>query len=157
MVYYVRGLPASVVLFVFVPMKTLFTSSYLLIHHDGFGHALELEWLDFANSAQLREGMWEGLRLASLYNVRAWIGNLRGMHVIRPIDQVWLNEEWFPRFAELNITHMAIVESEDVLNRQGVTQIMHRAGPMAPLSTAWFQTVEEARNWVRNTAFALQT
>lgn len=137
-------------------MKTLFTSSYLLIHHDGFGHALELEWLDFANSFQLREGMLEGLRLARLYHIRAWIGNLRGMRVIRPIDQAWLNEEWFPEFAQLNITHMAIVESEDVLNRQGVTQVMHRAGAMAPLSTAWFKTVEEARTWVRTTSFALQ-
>lgn len=137
-------------------MKTLFTSSYLLIHHDGFGHTLELEWLDFANSADLRTGMEEGLRLAELYQVRAWIGNLRGMRVIRPIDQEWLNNDWFPRFAALNITQMAIVESEDVLNRQGVTQVMHRAGSMAPLSTAYFPTIEAARSWIRNTSFVLQ-
>ncbi|MCB2410016.1 hypothetical protein [Hymenobacter lucidus] len=137
-------------------MQTLFTSSYLRIHHDGFAHALELEWLDFANSAQLRTGLNTGLQLASQYHVRAWIGNLKHMHVIRPQDQEWINTDWFPRFAQLDVLHMAVVESEDVLNRQGVTHIMHHALGLAPLSTAYFRTVEEARHWVRTTAFAFQ-
>ncbi|UOQ51569.1 hypothetical protein [Hymenobacter cellulosivorans] len=137
-------------------MQTLFTAPFLQIHHDGFGHALELEWLDFANSAELRQGMNTGLTLARQYHVRAWIGNLKHMRVIRPIDQEWINADWFPRFAQLDILHMAVVESDDVLNRQGVTRVMHKANGLAPLSTAYFSNVEAARRWVRTTAYALQ-
>ncbi|MCB2376932.1 hypothetical protein LGH70_05025 [Hymenobacter sp. BT635] len=136
-------------------MQTLFTSPFLRIHHDGYAHALELEWLDFANSMQLRTGMDTGLQLAEQYHVRAWIGNLKHMHVIRPIDQEWINTNWFPRFSRLDILHMAVVESDDVLNRQGVTHVMHNATGLAPLSTAYFKSVEEARHWVRTYAYAI--
>ena len=137
-------------------MQTLFTAPYLRIHHDGFAHALELEWLDFADSAALRTGLDTGLELAAQYHVRAWIGNLKRMRLIRPQDQEWINTDWFPRFSRLDVLHMALIESQDVLNRQGVTRIMHRAHGLTPLSTAYFSTVEEARSWVRTAAYAFQ-
>ncbi|TGE14379.1 hypothetical protein [Hymenobacter elongatus] len=137
-------------------MQTLFTTPYLQISHDGFAHALELEWLDFANSAELRTGLDTGLRLAEQYHVRAWIGNLKLMRVIRPKDQEWINTDWFPRFSQLDILNMAVVESDDVLNRQGVTHVMHNATGLAPLSTAYFSHVEDARHWVRTHAYAFQ-
>ncbi|TGE28685.1 hypothetical protein [Hymenobacter metallicola] len=137
-------------------MQTLLNVSYLRIYHDGFAHSLELEWLNFATSAELRTGLDMGLQLAEQYHVRAWIGNLRHMHLIRPLDQKWINTDWFPRFALLDILHMAVVESEDVLNRQGVTHIMHNAHGLAPLSTAYFSNIQDARHWVRTAAYAFQ-
>jgi hypothetical protein len=137
-------------------VQTLFTTPYLQIHHDGFAHALELEWLDFATSEELRQGLNTGLELAAEYHARAWIGNLKHMRVIRPHDQDWINTDWFPRFSQLDILHMAVVESEDVLNQLGVSHVMHTATGLAPLSTAYFSTVESARHWVRTAAYAFQ-
>ncbi|PJJ60341.1 hypothetical protein [Hymenobacter chitinivorans] len=137
-------------------MQTLFNAPFLQIHYDGFAHAIELEWLDFANSSELRQGLNAGLTLAQQYHVRAWIGNLKQMRVIRPQDQDWINNDWFPRFARLDILHMAVVESDDVLNRQGVTHVMQRANGLAPLSTAYFINTEAARRWIRTAAFAFQ-
>lgn len=128
-------------------MRIVYESAFLRIQHDAAFRTLELEWLDFANSEQVRMGMLEGLGHAHRLHARAWIGNLKRMRVIRPQDQQWIYETWFPRFAQLGIRRLAIVESDDKLNRMGVAQIMQHAVGSVPLATAYFQDVEAARTW----------
>ncbi|WP_157547551.1 hypothetical protein [Hymenobacter sp. DG25A] len=129
-------------------MSVLYNTTYLRVHYDGFAHALESEWLRPPTSEELRTGLQIGLELAREYHVRAWISNLRQMPGISLEDEIWVRTVWFAQFIQLDITHMAIVESRSQSIRSGVVELLERAGQLAPLSTGYFANRAAARNWV---------
>lgn len=128
-------------------MAVIYCTSYLLIHHYPVAATLETEWLDFANSEQLRTSLHEALRLGRQLRVKGWIGNNTLMRTIRPADQEWMNTAWFPDFAKLGVQRLAVV-AQDALNRMGIDAIMQRAGEHAPFDTQYFADAAEARRWV---------
>lgn len=129
-------------------MPVIYRTSYLVLHHDPAGATLETEWLDFANSEQLRTSLTEALRLARQHRVRAWIGNNTLMRTIRPADQNWMNETWFPEFARLGVRRLAVVLAHDALNRMGIDAILQRATDYVPFDTQYFADAAKARAWV---------
>ncbi|MGI4865881.1 MAG: hypothetical protein ACRYFZ_18295 [Janthinobacterium lividum] len=128
-------------------MSVIYRTSYLLLHHDTAGATLETEWLDFANSEQLRSSLGEALRLGRQHRVKGWIGNNTLMRTIRPADQEWMNQTWFPEFAKLGVQRLAVVVSQDALNRMGIDSIMQRASEHAPFDTQYFSDIAAARQW----------
>lgn len=128
-------------------MSIIYRTSYLLIHLDPVAATLETEWLDFANSEQLRTSLHEALRLGRQHRVKSWISNNTLMRTIRPADQAWMSEAWFPEFAKLGVQRLAVVVAQDALNRMGIDAIMQRAGAHAPFDTQYFATAAEARRW----------
>ena len=128
-------------------MSIIYRTSYLLIHHNPVAATLETEWLDFVNSAQLRTSLHEALRLGRQHRVQGWIGNNTLMRTIRPADQHWMNETWFPEFAKLGVQHLAVVVAQDALNRMGIDAIMQRAGAHVPFDTQYFSDATAARRW----------
>ncbi|WP_303311480.1 hypothetical protein [Hymenobacter sp. BT730] len=129
-------------------MLALYNTPYLRIYYDGFAHTLESEWLRRPTSEELRLGLQTGLVLAREYHVRGWISNLRRMPGISPDDEAWVRTEWLMQFVELDITHMAIVESRSQVIRTGVIELLERAGTLAPLSTGYFASRAAARQWI---------
>ena len=130
-------------------MAELYGAPILRIQYDTAFRILELEWHAPVSSSQLRQGMLEGLRLAQQQHPLVWISNLADMPIIRPLDQQWLYEEWFPQFAVLGVRRMAIVEAADMPHRLGVVQMMQHAEGLAPLATAYFPTRQAAHTWAR--------
>ena len=128
-------------------MPVIYTTSYLLLHHDPVGATLETEWLDFVNSEQLRTSLNEALRLGRLHRVKGWIGNNTRMRTIRPADQDWMNHEWFPEFSKLGVQRLAVVMSQDALNRMGINTIIQRATEHVPFDTQYFSDAAAARSW----------
>jgi len=128
-------------------MPILYQTSFLQLHHHAAGATLETEWLDFVNSEQLRTALNEALRLARQYRVQGWIANNTLLRTLRPADQDWINQTWFPEFAKLGVKRLAIVESQDALNRMGISNIMQRATAHAPFDTQYFADAEQARRW----------
>lgn len=128
-------------------MPIIYCTSYLLIHHNPVAATLETEWLDFANSAQLRASLHEALRLGWQHRVKGWIGNNTLMRTIRPADQAWISEVWLPEFAKLGVQRLAVVVAQDALNRMGVDAIMQRASGYVPFDTQYFASAIEARHW----------
>ncbi|UOR05177.1 hypothetical protein MUN82_19845 [Hymenobacter aerilatus] len=128
-------------------MKVLFTAPYLTILLDEQTRVLETEWLDFANSQQIRSSLLEALRLGRQHHVRGWIGNNTRMRTIRPTDQDWMNQEWFPEFKKLGVARLAVVVSNDALNQMGIDNILTRASAHVPFDTKHFASVEDARRW----------
>jgi len=128
-------------------MKVLSAAPYLRILLHEQTQVLETEWLDFANSQQLRSSLLEALRLGRQHHVRGWIGNNTKMRTIRPTDQDWMNLEWFPEFSKLKINRLAVVVSNDALNQMGIDNILTRASSHVPFDTRYFASVEEARRW----------
>lgn len=128
-------------------MKILLATPYLNILFYEQAKILETEWLDFANSAQIRESLLRALELGRQHQVKAWIGNNAHMRTIRPADQDWINQEWFPQFMRLNVKRLAVVVSNDALNQMGIDNIMTRATLHVPFDTQYFTSAIEARRW----------
>lgn len=129
-------------------MPVLHSTPFLTVHFDPSTATLETEWLDFVNSDDLRAALDEALRLGRLYGVRGWIGNNKRMRTIRPADQDWMNQVWFPEFAKLGVRRLAVVVSDDALNRMGIDNILQRASDLVPFDTQYFADAAEARRWV---------
>lgn len=128
-------------------MPIIYRTSYLVLHHDPAGATLETEWLDFANSEQIRSSLTEALRLGRQHRIKGWIGNNLQMRTIRPADQDWMNEVWFPEFAKLSVQRLAVVVSQDALNQMGINNIIQRASEYVPFDTQHFSDPQEARRW----------
>ena len=128
-------------------MPVVYRTSYLLLHHDPVSNVLETEWQDFVNSDQLRVSLTEVLRLARQHRIRGYVANNTLLRTIRPADQDWINEQWFPEFAKLGVQRLAIVVSQDAMNRMGIANIMQRATAHIPFDTQHFAEANDARRW----------
>jgi hypothetical protein len=128
-------------------MAIIYNTSYLLVHHDPVGDTIETEWQGFVNSEQLRTSLLEVLRLARQYRIKGYIGNNVLLRTIRPADQDWMNEVWFPEFAKLGVQRLAVILSQDGLNRMGIANIMQRATEHIPFDTQHFDDTQKARSW----------
>jgi hypothetical protein len=133
-------------------MPVVYRTSFLNLHHDPAGATLETEWLGFVNSEQLRSSLLEALRLARQLRIRGWIANNLLLRTIRPADQDWINHVWFPDFAKLGVDRMAVIISQDGLNRMGIDNIMQRATDHLPFDTQHFADAAEARRWAASTS-----
>jgi hypothetical protein len=128
-------------------MPIIYQTSFIQLHYQAAGATLETEWLGFVNSEQLRAALTEALRLARQHRVQGWIANNTLLRTIRPADQDWINQAWFPEFAKLSVKRLAIIESQDALNRMGIAAIMQRATAHAPFDTQYFSDADQARRW----------
>lgn len=128
-------------------MSIVYRTNFIQLHHNPAGATLETEWLDFANSEQIRSSLTEALRLGRQHRIQGWIGNNLKMRTIRPADQDWMNQSWFPEFAKLGVKRLAIVVSQDALNQMGINNIIQRASAHVPFDTQYFSDPAEARRW----------
>ena len=133
-------------------MPIIYRTSFVQLHHNPVGATLETEWLDFANSEQLRGALAEALRLGRQHHVRGWIGNNTLMRTIRPADQEWMSQTWFPEFARLGVKRLAVVVSQDALNQMGISNILQKATGHTPFDTQYFSDIEAARRWAATPA-----
>jgi hypothetical protein len=128
-------------------MPVIYRTNFLLLHHDAEKATLETEWLGFVNSEQLRASLIEVLRQVRVLRIRGYIANNTLLRAIRPADQDWINQEWFPEFAKYSVKRLAIIISQDGLNQMGIQNIMQRATAHIPFDTLHFADVAEARQW----------
>ena len=135
-------------------MPVIYQTSFVQLHHQPAGATLETEWLGFVNSEQLRASLTEALRLARQHRVQGWVANNTLLRTIRPADQEWINQVWFPEFAKLGVKRLAIIESQDALNRMGIAAIMQRATAHVPFDTQYFADADQARRWAASVGAA---
>lgn len=129
-------------------MEKLFGNQYVNISLHSTAHkTIELHWLDFVPSADFRAGMLELLRLSRLHRVQAWVADNRLIRALRPTDLSWAGTEVIVPMSELGVRRLAIVESQDAINRMGVNMMLTTTLPDTKLTNHFFSTIEEARAW----------
>jgi hypothetical protein len=133
-------------------MPIVYRTSFVQLHYEPAEATLETDWLGFVNSEQLRSSLTEALRLARQHQVKGWVANNTLLRTIRPADQDWINQVWFPEFARLGVKRLAIIESQDALNRMGITTIMQRATEHIPFDTQYFTDATAGRQWAASTS-----
>ncbi|RZK24639.1 MAG: hypothetical protein EOO56_00630 [Hymenobacter sp.] len=132
-------------------MPVVYRTSFLLLHHDPGTATLETDWQGFVNSEQLRSSLLEVLRLARQHRIKGYVANNTLLRAIRPTDQDWINEVWFPEFAKLGVKRLAVIVSQDGMNRMGIDNIMQRATEHVPFDTQHFTDAAAARRWAAGT------
>lgn len=129
-------------------METLFSSPYLRIFlHRTTHQTIEIQWLDFVPSANLRAALEELMRLARQHRVLALVADNRLLRAIRPVDLAWSGDVVLKGLSELGGRRFAAVESRDAMNRMGVTALIASVIPDTKLTSQFFTTIEEARAW----------
>lgn len=129
-------------------METLFSNQYLQIFLHRTSHkTLELQWLDFVPSADFRRGIEELSRQAHQHQAKALVADNRLLRALRPVDLEWGGNLIFKGLSELGGRRFAAVESLDAMNRMGVTAMVANVIPNTKLTSQFFATIEEARDW----------
>jgi hypothetical protein len=129
-------------------MEKVFSSPHINIYlHPGPNKALELEWLDFANSDELRSSLLEGLQLARQHGIKSWIADNRLLRAIRPKDFEWMGPAIIMPLNELGVRRIAIIESQDAINRFGVNAFMASVIPNTGITNKLFANSDDARAW----------
>ena len=129
-------------------MQTLYSTPYLIIYlHQTTHQTLELHWLNFVPSADLRACLLEMLRLARQHQVKAWLADNRLIRAMRPVDLEWVGQAIMLPMSELGVRRLAVVESQDAINRMGVNAMLTAVLPNTQLTTNYFATLAEARTW----------
>ncbi|RZK98727.1 MAG: hypothetical protein EOO62_25975 [Hymenobacter sp.] len=129
-------------------MEKLFTTSHINIFlHAGSHKTIEIQWLDFVPSADLRTCLLEMLRLARQHQVKAWLADNRLIRAMRPVDLEWVGQAIMLPMSELGVRRLAVVESQDAINRMGVNAMLAAVLPNTQLTTSYFATLTEARTW----------
>lgn len=129
-------------------MSELYTSPYIRVSYDAATQLLEAEWLGFVNTTQLRSELEGLLTAARGRRIRGYLFNHKKMRTIRPADQEWMATQWFTAFARLGVPRMAIVESDDALNRMGTNHVVQRATCGPAVEVRCFNSATQARLWL---------
>ena len=120
-------------------MEKLFSTQYVNISlHRTTHNTIELHWLDFVPSADFRATMLELLRLARLHGVQAWVADNRLIRALRPVDLEWAGSDVIVPMGESGVRRLAIVESQDAINRMGVNSMLPPPFPTPSLPTTSF-------------------
>jgi len=129
-------------------MELLSSTAYLHIFLHRTTHVtLELQWLDFVQSADFRVSMEELMRLARQHCAQALIADNRLLRALRQADLQWSGELVFGGLSALGGRRFAAVESLDAMNRMGITALVANVIPNTNLTSQFFATIEEARAW----------
>lgn len=124
-----------------------YETEYLTASYDEDLDAVVMDWHDFANGEEFREGLDAGLELVNEKRASNWLADLREMGTVTDDDQEWSNTDWFPRAMESSLTSMAIVQPESVLAEMSVENIMQETEE-ADLTTHYFDNRPEATEWL---------
>jgi (p)ppGpp synthase/HD superfamily hydrolase len=129
-------------------MELLFSTQYLRIFlHSTTHKTIELQWLDFVPSSDYRASIEEFMRLARQHHAQALVADNRLLRALRQADLSWSGDLVFKGLSEQGGRRCAIVESQDAMNRMGITALVAQVIPSTNLTSQFFTTVEEARAW----------
>jgi hypothetical protein len=131
-----------------------YQQDYLTARYDESLDAVLMEWHDFAEGEDFRDGLDAGLELVKSERAVNWLADLREMGTVTDADQEWSNNDWFPRALETDLSHMAIVQPESVVANMSVENIMQEVADGA-LTTHYFDNRPEAEEWLREQTAAL--
>jgi len=127
----------------------LFDKSYLTIFHIPEERLVYLKWKGYASTDQYREGLNFALDIVRDQKVENWLGDLKLMEMILPLDEDWATKVWYPLISQTSLKKMAIVTSLDFLNNAAVKRIVSTTADSTGFETRFYVDVEDARLWLK--------
>ncbi|WBA44140.1 STAS/SEC14 domain-containing protein [Hymenobacter canadensis] len=131
-------------------MEILFTTDCLRVQWHAATGTLEMAWQCFASGDEFRQAVSTTLDLARQHGARNWLSDNRLMRAIRVADQEWYSTALHAPLLALGLRRMAVVESEDAMNRMAVNGLLRQHANTFTFELRQFATLEEARTWLRS-------
>ncbi|MFC7074871.1 STAS/SEC14 domain-containing protein [Haloarcula halophila] len=123
-----------------------YESAFLTIEWDGSIEAVIMNWTDFAEGEEYREGLDKGLEVIEQHGAENWLADLREMGAVSQEDQEWTRNEWHPRAFETSLTNMAIIQPESVVAEMSVDDLVQEIGEETTIQI--FDNREDAKSWL---------
>ncbi|WP_324760047.1 STAS/SEC14 domain-containing protein [Haloarcula sp. GH36] len=123
-----------------------YESAFLTIEWDGSIEAVIMNWTDFAEGEEYREGLNKGLEVIEQHGAENWLADLREMGAVSQEDQEWTRNEWHPRAFETSLTNMAIIQPESVVAEMSVDDLVQEIGEETTIQI--FDNREDAKTWL---------
>jgi hypothetical protein len=122
-----------------------FVNFYL--HNIGCA-AIEATWRsDDINSFDLQEALLHGLDQARQHHVSGWVADDRRLSPILPSDLLWITTNVLPALADMGVKRLAVVDSEDPLNRELIHDAYHVPLAALGIEIHHFLDLRQARTW----------
>ena len=129
--------------------EVLFDKSFLTIFHNPEEKLVHMKWKGHSTTEQYREGLNFALDIVREHHVENWLGDLKLMQIILPVDEDWATEIWYPLISQTGLKKMAIVTSLDFLNNSTVKRIVSSTADTTGFETRFYVDVEDAKSWLK--------
>jgi len=113
---------------------------------------VRLTWKEPVPGTKYREILLRLLSTVRQHHLKHWLSDGRRMGPILFNDQTWTMQEFLPQLIQAGLERIAIVSSEDVLNRIAVDRMVNATPEEVPYSIAFFQDPSIAQLWLMDKA-----
>jgi stage II sporulation SpoAA-like protein len=114
---------------------------------DGAGATVIVEWEGWANSAEFADLLEAGVQALKDHRGSRWLADCRLQKVLIPADQERAGREWLPRALGAGLKRFAVILPASGLARMNLKDSLD-AIPSTSLEVGYFDTVEQAREWL---------
>jgi hypothetical protein len=121
---------------------------WLSLRWDDEHKCVYSEWRAFANSAEFRSGLMNGLEAIRENHATRYLTDTRKVKVIVREDQEWVNETWIPLAVADGLKRVAVVLAGAGLGRVTVEEVVNSNDPERGLVSRTFSSVTEALKWL---------
>lgn len=125
-----------------------FDEPFLTIHWEAEDRIVRAQWKNEVVSEPMRRGLEAGLDLVNQKRAEKWLVDSRLLGAINPADVKWVNDHWMPLAVVAGLRWMAFVMAKKVVMQMTMKSFIARINEH-DLSTAYFDDVDKARDWLR--------
>lgn len=117
------------------------------VRWDGPGATVVVEWEGWANSTEFAAMLDAGVRALKDDGGSRWLADCRLQKVLIPADQERAGREWLPRALAAGLKRFAVIMPTSGLARMNLKDSLD-AVPSTRLEVGYFDTVDQAREWL---------
>jgi hypothetical protein len=117
------------------------------VRWDEDGQLVLVQWQGWANAAEFAELLEAEIVALRAHHCTRILADCRRQKVLNPADQDRANTEWLPRALAAGLKCFAVVVPSSVLADLNLKASLGRV-PATELEVAYFDTPEEARDWL---------
>jgi len=125
-----------------------YDKSFCKIYYVESLHCVFLKWDGFANSKGFREACNFSLELLIEKGADKMIADNTTARVIKPEDQEWMNEVWFPKAFQAGFRISAVVVALNIFRELSVKEIVNSLDD-DKFTVQFFPNYLEAETWVK--------
>jgi hypothetical protein len=125
----------------------------VVVQWDAATRCVVIEWKDFAFGEEYRTALNTVLQALEENKSGKLLADSRRMKAIPQEDQEWLMKDWVPRSAKVGLKHSAVVLPKSTLGQMTLQRLGQAGGGKRLVSSdgaSYFETIEEARKWLRS-------
>jgi hypothetical protein len=101
----------------------------------------------FCYGDELRQAFSKGAEAMEQHKATKWLSDDRAHGALVPDDQIWLNENWFPRVMAAGWKHWAIVQPTKIIGQSYIQRVMKLILPEG-ITAHMFGDPDEAMRWL---------